>query len=208
MVAVSRRSVMTLFSSPSCLHSHRVRLILAEKGISAEIILVSGDDRPEDLVDLNPYGTLPTLVDRDLALYDAGLITEYLDERFPHPPLMPVDPVSRAKARLVVYRVEKDWYAPLMRIEEGGARAEVNAARRELTDSLVASNELFASMPFFLNEEFSVMDCAVAPLLWRLEAANVKLPAEAEAVSEYAERLFARESFQESLTEEERRMRS
>lgn len=208
MVAVSRRSVMTLFSSPSCLHSHRVRLILAEKGISAEIILVSGDDRPEDLVDLNPYGTLPTLVDRDLALYDAGLITEYLDERFPHPPLMPVDPVSRAKARLVVYRVEKDWYAPLMRIEEGGARTEVNAARRELTDSLVASNELFASMPFFLNEEFSVMDCAVAPLLWRLEAANVKLPAEAEAVSEYAERLFERESFQESLTEEERRMRS
>ncbi len=207
MAAVSRRSVMTLFSGPTCPFSHRIRIVLAEKGITADIVLVSGDQKPEDLLDLNPYGTVPTLMDRDLALYDTKIITEYLDERFPHPPLMPVDPVSRAKARLVLYRMEKDWYAPLQTIIANESDAEVKAARRTLTDSLSASIELFANMPFFLSEEFSVMDCAVAPLLWRLPALGIELPAQAAPIREYAERIFARESFQRSLTDEERAMR-
>lgn len=205
MAAVSKRSVMTLFSGPSCPYSHRVRFVLAEKGITADLVSVSGDDKPEDLLDLNPYGTVPTLVDRDLALYDTKIIIEYLDERFPHPPLMPVDPVSRAKARLVLYRIEQDWYRPLENLIAGGKGVE--AARKALADSLTASNELFASMPYFLSEDLSVMDCAVAPLLWRLPHYGVALPEQAQAVLDYAERIFALESFQRSLSDAERGMR-
>ncbi len=206
MAAVSRRAVMTLFSGPTCPFSHRIRFVLAEKGITAEIQVVEEGAKPEDLLDLNPYGTVPTLVDRDLALYDTKVIVEYLDERFPHPPLMPVDPVSRAKARLVLYRVETDWYS-LAQVLESGDEARAAEARKQLTDSLVASNEVFASQPHFLSEEFTVMDCTVAPLLWRLEHYGVHLPVEANAVSDYAERLFARESFQRSLSDAERAMR-
>lgn len=206
MAAVSRRAVMMLYSGPTSPYSHRVRFVLAEKGITADIVDVSGDSQPEDLLDLNPYGTVPTLVDRDLALYDTKVIVEYLDERFPHPPLMPVDPVSRAKARLVLFRIEKDWYRLLDQIEASeGAAAD--QARKELADSLTASGELFAAQPFFLSEELSVMDCTVAPLLWRLPHYGVELPAQAEAVEEYAERIFARESFQKSLSDPERAMR-
>ena len=204
MAAVSKRSVMTLFSGPTCPFSHRIRFVLAEKGICADIVAVSGEHKPEDLLDLNPYATVPTLVDRDLALYDTKIITEYLDERFPHPPLMPVDPVSRAKARLVLYRIEQDWYRPLqVLIDDGGKAAE--RARRELADSLAAGSELFESTAYFLSEDLSVMDCVVAPLLWRLEHYGVEL--QAQGVLDYAERIFALESFQRSLTDAERAMR-
>jgi RNA polymerase-associated protein len=197
---------MTLFSGPQCPDSHRIRFMLAEKGITPEIVEVMADKQPEDLLDLNPYGTLPTLVDRDVALYSATVITEYLDERFPHPPLMPVDPVSRAKARLVLYRIEQDWYRPMRELEEGGAAA--NAARKKLTDSLTAAADLFAEDTFFLSPDMTVMDCAVAPLLWRLPYYKVNLPAQAEAVFAYSERVFARDSFQRGLSEAERAMRS
>jgi stringent starvation protein A len=206
MAAVSRRSVMTLFSGPTCPFSHRIRFVLAEKGITADICWVTPENKPEDLLDLNPYGTVPTLVDRDLALYETKIITEYLDERFPHPPLMPVDPVSRAKARLVLHRIEQDWYAPLKLIETG-SKSEANGARRALTDSLTASAELFGSKPWFLSEDLTVMDCAVAPLLWRLPYAGIELPPQAQAVLDYSERLFALESFQRSLSDAERPMR-
>lgn len=206
MTAASRRSVMTLFSGPACLDSHRIRFMLAEKGITPEIVEVPGDKRSEDLADFNPYGTLPTLVDRDIAIYSVGVITEYLDERFPHPPLMPVDPVSRAKARLVLYRIEQDWCKPLLDLEAGGAGT--TAVRRQLTDSLTSAADLFAEDEYFLSPDLSVMDCAVAPLLWRLVHNRVRLPAdEAAAIFEYGERIFARESFQLSLTDAERAMR-
>ncbi|KAB7623841.1 glutathione S-transferase N-terminal domain-containing protein [Alkalilimnicola sp. S0819] len=204
MAAVSKRSIMTLYSGPTCPFSHRVRFVLAEKGIAVEIQSVEGDQQPEDLVDLNPYGSVPTLVDRDLALYDTKIICEYLDERFPHPPLMPVDPVSRAKARLVLYRIEADWYGPLARIIAG---TKADQARKELRESLTAAADLFAAQTWFLNEELSVMDCAVGPLLWRLPFYGVELPEQAKAVNAYAERLFALESFQNSLSEQERNMR-
>jgi RNA polymerase-associated protein len=197
---------MTLFSGPTCLDSHRIRFMLAEKGITPEIVDVPADKRSEDLADFNPYGTLPTLVDRDIALYSVGVITEYLDERFPHPPLMPVDPVSRAKARLVLYRIEQDWCKPLLDLEAGGAGT--TAIRRQLTDSLTSAADLFAEDEFFLSGDLSVMDCAVAPLLWRLVQNRVRLPAEeAAAIFDYSERIFARESFQLSLTDAERAMR-
>lgn len=205
MTTASRRSVMTLYSGPACADSHRIRFMLAEKGITPEIVTVTPADRPEDLFDLNPYGTVPTLVDRDVALYAASVITEYLDERFPHPPLMPVDPASRAKARLVLYRVEQDWYRPIRALEMGGTRAA--DAAKQLADSLTAAADLFADEPFFLSEEMTVMDCAVAPLLWRLPHYGVTLPRQAGAVFAYAERIFGRESFQRSLSEAERAMR-
>lgn len=180
--------------------------MLAEKGITPEIVDVTAGEEPEDLVDLNPYSTLPTLVDRDVALYSTSVITEYLDERFPHPPLMPVDPVSRAKARLVLYRIEQDWYGPLRDLEVGGAG--VTAVRRKLSESLTAAADLFAEEEFFLSADMTVMDCAVAPLLWRLPFYRVRLPDEAEAVFAYCERIFNRESFQSSLSEAEQAMRS
>lgn len=196
---------MTLFSGQICPDSHRIRFMLAEKGITPEIVVVDAADRPEDLLDLNPYGTVPTLVDRDVALYSPSVITEYLDERFPHPPLMPVDPVSRAKARLVLYRVEQDWYRPMRELEAGGPEAE--QARKQLADSLTAAADLFAEETFFLGAEMTVMDCAVAPLIWRLPHYGVSLPAQAAAIAAYGERIFSRESFQRSLTEAERAMR-
>ena len=206
MAAVSKRSVMTLFSGETCPYSHRVRFVLAEKGITYEVLLVDPDDKPEDLVDLNPYGTVPTLVDRDLALYDTKVITEYLDERFPHPPLMPVDPVSRAKARLALYRIEKDWYGLMEQIEAGD---DADSARKQLGDGLTASDEVFAAKPFFLSEELTVMDCALAPLLWRLPVLGIE-PAgkQNKGLLDYMDRLFALESFRKSLTEAERSMRS
>ena len=191
------------------MQSHRVRFVLAEKGISAEIISVDDMARAaEDLADLNPYGEVPTLVDRDLVLYDSKVIIEYLDERFPHPPLMPVDPVSRAKARLVVSRIERDWYS-LAADLEGDKVKVAEAARKALREGLISSSELFQSdTPFFLSEELSAMDCALAPLLWRLPFFGIDLPDSAAAIDDYAERIFALPAFQESLSDAERAMRS
>ncbi len=206
-VVANRRSVMTLFSAATCPYSHRSRIVLAEKGITVEIVNVDLDHMPEDLIDLNPYQTVPTLVDRELVLYDSHVIMEYLDERFPHPPLMPVDPVSRAKARLAMYRIDKDWYSLLHDIDTKGEKAAAKA-RKMLRDSIAASAEVFAAMPYFLSEEFSLVDCYIAPLIWRLPHYRIDLPKQAKPVFDYAERIFARASFQESLTEAEREMRA
>jgi RNA polymerase-associated protein len=204
-VIANRRSVMTLFSDASCPQSHRVRMVLAEKGITVEIVNIDPDNLPEDLIDLNPYQSVPTLIDRELVLYDPQVITEYLDERFPHPPLMPVDPVSRARSRLALYRIEKDWYSLLKELELGEKTA--TKARKALRDGLTASAEVFAAKPFFLSDEFSLVDATIAPILWRLHHYRIDLPAQAKPVFEYAERIFARESFQASLTEAEKEMR-
>ncbi len=202
----NRRSVMTLFSNPACPFSHRVRVVLCEKDISVEIESVDPDNLPEDLLYLNPYSSVPTLLDRDLVLYDSRLISEYLDERFPHPPLMPVDPVSRARSRLALYRVENDWYSLLPALE-GGDKRKKDRARARLQESLVASAEVFAAKPFFLSDEFTLVDATIAPVLWRLEEYEVELPKEAAAVKKYADSIFSRDGFQLSLTEEEREMR-
>lgn len=205
---LSQRSTIGLYSDPLALDSHRVRLVLAEKGINVEVVEVDPEGvQPEDLADLNPYAETPTLVDRDLALYDARVICEYLDERFPHPPLMPIDPVSRAKAKLVISRIERDWYSLLTQLERQDKRRRV-AVRRELAESLAASADVFAAgTSYFLSDEITMMDCTLAPLLWRLTHYGVELPAEAEAITEYAQRLFEREPFQASLTAAEQGMR-
>lgn len=205
-LVANRRSVMNLFSSATCPQSHRVRVVLAEKGIAVEITDVDSSGNPEDLLDLNPYNTVPTLVDRELVLYDPRAIMEYLDERFPHPPLMPVDPVSRARTRLALYRIEQDWYSLVPALESKGEKTS-SKARKQLRDSLTASAEVFAAKPFFLSDEFSLVDASVIPILWRMKRYRVELPRQAKPVLDYAERMFARESVLASLSEAEREMR-
>ncbi len=202
----SKRSVMTLFSDPQSLQSHRVRMVLAEKNVTVDIVDVDPANPPEDIMDLNPYGTAPTLIDRDLALYEARVIMEYLDERFPHPPLLPVDPVSRASARQFMYRVERDWYGLAASILEGGKGA--TKARKELKEALTVSAPIFSAKPYFMSDEFSLVDASIAPLLWRLPNLGAE-PAGAalKTINTFAARLFKRDSFILSLTEAEREMR-
>lgn len=205
-VIANKRSIMTLYSGALDIYSHRVRIVLAEKGVSVDVVNAGSGEKLEDLHELNPYGTTPTLVDREMVLYDANIIMEYLDERFPHPPLMPVYPVARAKTRLMIYRIDREWSDLVRRIERGKA-ADVQTASRELRNYLAKLAPVFNSSAFFLNEEFSLVDCCIAPILWRLPSWGITLPPEAKAVYKYAERMFARDSFQASLTEAEQDLR-
>jgi RNA polymerase-associated protein len=198
---------MTLFSNPTCFYSHRARLVMAEKSIHIDIVDVDGVNLPEDLIDLNPYHSVPTLVDRDLVLYDSRVIIEYLDERFPHPPLMPVDPVSRAQFRLALFRIEKDWYTQALQIEDAMDKRQAARARKILEESILASAEVFAIKQYFLSDEFSLVDCSIAPILWRLPVYGIELSDDTGAISKYMETVFSRPSFQQSLSELEQEMR-
>ncbi len=208
MATVAKRSIMTLYTGSDDVYSHQVRIVLAEKGVNFEAIeVIDNRQPPEDLIDLNPYNTVPTLVDRELVLFEAPIIMEYLDERFPHPPLMPVYPVARARSRLMVRRVEKDWYS-LMNTILSGKEKEAEQARKELTESLLTLAPVFSETPYFLNEEFSLIDCCLAPLMWRLPVMGIELTGRgAKEVTAYMELLFERESFQASLSDIEREMR-
>ena len=201
----NRRSIMTLFSDGSDLLSHRVRMVLAEKGINHEIVDIDPDNTPDELIEFNPYNTAPTLVDRDLVLYDSQLIMEYLDERFPHPPLMPVDPVNRAKLKMLLIRIKTDW-DPLIEKLIGKTDKQGVKQRKQLRESLNSLTPVFERTPYFMSEEFTLVDCALAPLLWRLNEVCIELPDSAAAVTQYAQRIFARESFKESLSETEEDM--
>jgi RNA polymerase-associated protein len=203
-----RRAAMTLYSSPDCLHCHRTRIVLAEKGLVIDITDVDAASPPEDLLDINPYHSVPTLVDRDLVLYDSRVICEYLDERFPHPPLMPVDPVSRAQFRLALYRIERDWLPLAGQLPLTTDRKQAAQQRKVLQEGLLSSAEVFAAKRFFLSDEFSLVDATLAPLLWRLPALGIELAGSGAApIRRYMDFNFARPSFQESLTEREREMR-
>jgi RNA polymerase-associated protein len=205
MAAANKRSVMTLYSDPANPYCHRVRVVLAEKNITFEVQDIDPLNMPEALMELNPYGSLPTLVDRDLRLYESRIIMEYLDERFPHPPLLPVDPVSRSTSRLLMYRVDRDWYRLMDMILEG--KKDVPRARKELRESLITTAPVFGAKPFFMSDEFTLVDCAIAPLLWRLPMLGVDIPAAAKGLHSYAANLFKRESFVQSLSEAEQEMR-
>jgi len=207
MAAVAnRRSVMTLFSAENCAQCHRTRIVLTEKDITVDVIDIDPKNKPEDLLDLNPYNNVPTLVDRDLVLYEPRIIMEYLDERFPHPPLMPVDPVSRARTRLALYRVERDWYTLADDLEYGTDKKKATA-RKILAETLIASSDVFAAKPYFLSEEFSLVDCTLAPILWRLEHYGIDIPKTSRALYNYMDKIFSRTSFIESLSEVEKEMR-
>lgn len=207
MGVTAKRSSMTFFSDGADHYSHRVRIVLAEKGVAVDIEDTDLDNAPQELADINPYKSLPTLVDRELVLYEPNIMMEYLDERFPHPPLLPVYPVARAESRLYMHRIEKDWCRLVEVILNSVDADEVDSARTELCDGLVAIAPIFAEKPFFMSEEFTLVDCCLAPLLWRLPMLGVELPAQAKPLEQYMERLFEREAFQQSLSETEREMR-
>lgn len=207
MGVVAKRSSMTFYSDPSDHYSHRVRIVLAEKGVAVEIHDVDPDNKPEDLASLNPYNSLPTLLDRELVLYDANVMMEYLDERFPHPPLLPVYPVARAQSRLWINRIEKDWCGLIETVLQGKGK-DVERARKELSDSLIAITPIFTDMPYFMSEEFTIVDCCIGPILWRLPVLGIELPEkQCKPLLQYMDRLFERDAFQASLSEAEREMR-
>ncbi|WP_163649864.1 stringent starvation protein SspA [Modicisalibacter sp. 'Wilcox'] len=208
MGVVAKRSSMTFYSGSDDHYSHRVRIVLAEKGVAVDIIEVGEDSRPAELADLNPYNSVPTLLDRDLVLYESKVMMEYLDERFPHPPLLPVYPVARAQSRLWMHRVEREW-CPLVETIVSGSKKDAERARKELRESIVGISPIFEDMPYFMSEEFSLVDCCMAPLLWRLPALGIELPEkQIKPLMGYMERLFSREAFKASLTETEREMRT
>jgi len=205
-----RRSSMTLFSDPTCQYSHRVRIVLAEKGVTVDIEDIESNGITEEILEANPYGTLPTLVDRDLALYESKVVMEYLDERFPHPPLLPVYPVARAQSRLWIYRIERDWCTLIDTIIASPDTKKAEAARKEFRESLITISSIFTEMPYFMSEEFTLVDCCLAPMLWRLPQLDIKLPnnRQVKPLLEYMDRLFERPAFQESLTDLEREIRA
>ena len=209
MGVVAKRSSMTFYSDGNSHYSHRVRIVLAEKGVTVETIDVDLDNKPEDLATLNPYNTLPTLVDRDLVLYEADIMMEYLDERFPHPPLFPVYPVARAQSRLWIYRIRKDWCTLVDPIMAGsGTPSQLDKMRKELRESLISIAPIFGEKPYFMSDEFTIVDCVVCPILWRLPFRGIDL-GKSKAVKlllDYRDRLFERESILASLSEQEKEM--
>ena len=197
---------ISLYSDPSCPFCHRTRLAISEKNIVVDIKNSTEQHWPEEVAIANPYGRSPALMDRDLILFDANIIINYLDERFMHPPLMPTDPASRAKSRMMLHRIDQDWFS-LWDALTGTNKRKVNTARKTIQEDLTVMSSLFSDSTFFLSNTFSVLDCSLAPLLWRLPMLSIKLPAKAKAIEHYAERIFARDSFQNSLSDKERAMR-
>jgi len=209
MAVIAKRSSMTFFSDGANHYSHRVRIVLAEKGVAVDVMDVDPAEKPEDLATLNPYNELPTLVDRELTLFEPNIMMEYLDERFPHPPLLPVYPVERARSRLLMHRIHRDWCEAVDALTAGTEKeATLNKYRKDFTDNLVAIDGIFAELPFFMSEDFTLVDCCVAPILWRLPQMGIELQkSKCGNLLAYADRLFARESFQASLSDAEREMR-
>jgi RNA polymerase-associated protein len=199
---------LACYSDPADHDSHRVRLVLAEKGVSVQIIDVDPGRLPPKLGEVNPYGSVPTLVDRDLALYESTVVMEYLEERYPHPPLMPVYPGSRGNSRLLMHRIQRDWCALADTVLDSrssdAARAE---ARKALRESLTGVSPLFNEFACFMSDEQSLVDCCLLPILWRLPVLAIELPRPAKPLIDYMERQFAREAFQASLSAAERAMR-
>ncbi len=199
----SRKSAMVLFTSSNCIMSHCARLVVHEKGVPADIEYFDPNEPPEDLLELNPNGTSPTFVERDLVLYDARIIMEYLDERFPHPALHQMDPVSRANTRMLIKRIDQEWYPLLEEMQVHGDK-KGGKARKMLKESLMAAAPVFDANTYFMSEEYSLIDCAMAPFLWRLPSIGVDIAGLGKGITGYANRLFSRKAFQESLSFEEK----
>lgn len=207
-IPITQKSVMTLFSDSKSPSSHRIRLMAKEKDIPMDIVEVDMEEgMPEDLLDLNPYGTLPTLVDRDLVLYDSQVIVEYLDERFPHPPLMSVDPITKARSRQMLRQIEQEWYSLADTIANSDDDKEVKNARRDLQERLIQMIPVFEHQPFFMSDDYSLVDISLAVLMWRLPYLGIDLPKSAKPVIDYSEKVLAREVFPESLSDDELDMR-
>ncbi len=203
---IVEQSVITIYSAHMDPYSHRVRIVVQEKEAAHDLILINEDEPTEDFLALSPYQTLPVLVDRDLVLFDPMAILEYMDERYPHPPLMPVDPAERAKIRQMIMRIDRDWTSKIIALQSATGRAATTLTK-ELKDSISMLAPVFAQHKYFMRDEYSMVDCALAPILWHLESHNIILPKSAQPILDYAERLFERETFQDSLTEHEEELR-
>ncbi|MDP1996242.1 MAG: glutathione S-transferase N-terminal domain-containing protein [Gallionella sp.] len=197
--------MMRLYSGTTCPYSHRCRIVLYEKGMDFEVIDIDLKSRAEDIAAINPYNKVPVLIERDLILYEANIINEYIDERFPHPQLMPPDPVMRGRARLFLHRFEQELYSQVDAIEQGGKAAE--KPRAIIRDNLTQLAQILTKQKFLLGDEFSMLDVAIAPLLWRLEHYGIQMGKDAAPLMKYAERLFSRQGFIDALTPSERAMR-
>lgn len=199
----SRKSAMILFSTANCIMSHCARLVAYEKGVPAEIEFFDPNEPPEDLLEVNPNGNSPTFVERDLVLYDARIIMEYLDERFPHPALHQMDPVSRANARMLIKRIDQDWYPLLEEVLINGDKKAAKA-KKMLKESLLSAAPVFEANTYFISEEYSMIDCVMAPFLWRLPSIGIDIISLGKGVTAYSNRLFSRKAFQDSLSREEK----
>ena len=211
MISTNKRTSMTLFSDPVDHYCQRVRIVLEEKGISAEVVDMSKNNLTEEILELSPYATLPVLVDRDVCLYDSVTLMEYLDERFPHPPLLPVYPVARANIRLYIKRIESDWCTLYDQIVDGDLKdAAKKKATKQLKSLITGAAPIFKEKPFFMNDEFSLVDCCIAPILWRLPLVDIEIPKDNKnrPINEYMKSVFTRKSFINSLTELEKEIRS
>ncbi|MFT7223264.1 MAG: RNA polymerase-associated protein [Cellvibrionaceae bacterium] len=210
MGVVTRRSSMTYFSDSCDHYSHRVRIVLAEKSVSVELVEVEPGNMPAEVSELTPYNSLPALLDRDLVLYESKVMMEYLDERFPHPPLLPAYPVARAHSRLWMYRIERDWSPLVNTIAAKKDGKSIAKATADLRDSLISIAPIFSEKPFFMSDEFTLVDCCLAPILWRLDEFSIEIPAtrQSQPLLDYMKRLFSRDSFQQSLSQQEQEMRS
>ncbi|MBU1427008.1 MAG: glutathione S-transferase N-terminal domain-containing protein [Gammaproteobacteria bacterium] len=198
--------MMTLYSGTTDPYSHRCRFVLFEKGMDFQVIDVDVFNKPEDLAVMNPYNTVPVLVERDLILYEANIINEYIDERFPHPQLMPPDPVMRARARLFLHRFENELFCHIQGLESNNAKV-AEKARASVRENLAQIAPVFAKQKYMLGDEFSMLDVAIAPLLWRLDHYGIQLDKESAALMKYAERLFSRPAYIEAMTPAEKAMR-
>jgi len=196
-------SSTTLYASADEMESHAVRFIMAEKNIEREVVNLKVDEIPEEILELNPCQSLPTLFDRGMVLYDLSVITEYLDERFPFPPLLPVDPIEKAEKRLLIFRFTRSdgcWYDLVSTIQTG-SKKEANEARKILSSNLIELIPLFAYQPYFKSDIMTIVDACLAPLLWRLKKLDIDLGVKAKPIHDYAKRLFSKDSFKQSLTD-------
>ena len=198
--------MMQLYSGTTCPFSHRCRFVLYEKGMDFQVIDVDLYNKPEDIAVMNPYGQVPVLAERELILYESNIINEYIDDRFPHPQLMPADPVMRARARLFLFRFEQEMFSHIEPIEKG-TQKQADRGRTIIRDSLTQIAPVFSKQKYMLGDEFSMLDVAIAPLLWRRDYYGIQLPKQAVPIAKYAERLFSRPAFIDALTASEKVMR-
>lgn len=197
--------MMNLYSGTTCPFSHRCRIVLYEKGMDFQVIDVDLFNKPEDIAVINPYNRVPVLVERELILYEPNIINEYIDERFPHPQLMPPDPIMRARARQLLSTMEREIFAYIEPLEKNAKTAD--KARTEIRNRLTELAPMFSKQKFLLGDEFSMLDVAIAPLLWRLDHYGIELPKTAAPLMKYAERIFSRQGFIDALTPSEKVMR-
>ena len=211
MVSLNRRTSMALFSDPLDHYSHRVRIVMQEKGVAAELINSDVNNLSKEVIEISPYATLPVLIDRDVCLYDSVILMEYLDERFPHPPLLPVYPVARAHMRLFIQRIEEDWCTLFDKLLEDNLKdSEKKKIRQDFRSHLIGTISILKEKPYFMSDDFSLVDCCIAPILWRLPLVGIEIKEEAKTrpLHEYMKLILTRPAFLDSLSDEERDIRS